>query len=854
MKQSRRYTPKQNVVLITALLLSVISASNLAISQEPNHDRNSTVAKFIYDPLSGRSVSNDGSHTGNRVEISGKQISGEGSFTIEAFARPETTLATKPRDFLPVFGSTGDTAHFEVGIYRSTPPHSYNWWMAQIVTKGERPQQLGGGRYGGIGMVRVETPWRHLAFVWNADKRTAEFYLDYRLQGTRTFTGNPGWDVSTVQVGHGDGMKPFAGIINAPRLSDRVLSAWEFQRATDVELRDISFAPEEAPSLPADYGHVDVRLHYGAVGDGRHDDTEAICRAFAENDNRVPVEYKTVYFPAGTYLISDSIRFSRFMVVRGAGRDRTKIVLRDESPGYDNSDVPKPAFAVGYDWPYVNRPKKNRAGNAIGSYIFDLTIDTGHGNPSALGLDFHCNNIGAVENVDIVSRDGAGLVGLDFKRAWPGPCLIKNVTIDGFDVGIEASHREYSLVFSDVRLRNQRRAAIQNNGNVLSLENVVSENSVPAIINRSGGLVTMINSRLTGGDPNATAIESENASVYLRNIEIAGYGNSLIEQRHDTRAKPDAKPEIVAKSQSQLIDEYSTGPFSHAFDQPEQGSLKLPIKESPRLNWPAVSEWVNVASYRNLVVDRDWSRAIQAAIDAGRPLVYFPPDEKYAIRNDIIIRGHVRSFFGATPKSRIHCGSSRDDQLKSDEEVPAFRFATDLPVFECHMLTLGRVIHDTPTTFIVRHCHVDELDAREGCGDLFIEDAGGKWRFNRHQRVWGRQLNPETKGVPEIVNDGGTLWILGMKTEYLSTKIVNRGGARTELLGGLMYPVHPVKDETLPMFINEDSDISLIHGVSVYRKNHRIYIRDAQQGDTREYTDWHWTSGRPVMNLYRSSK
>ena len=30
------------------------------------------------------------------------------------------------------------------------------------------------------------------------------------------------------------------------------------------------------------------------------------------------MEYATVGFPAGTYLISDSIRFSRFMVVCGA--------------------------------------------------------------------------------------------------------------------------------------------------------------------------------------------------------------------------------------------------------------------------------------------------------------------------------------------------------------------------------------------------------------------------------------------------------------------------------------------------------------------------------------------------------
>ena len=74
------------------------------------------------------------------------------------------------------------------------------------------------------------------------------------------------------------------------------------------------------------------------------------------------------------------------------------------------------------------------------------------------------------------------------------------------------------------------------------------------------------------------------------------------------------------------------------------------------------------------------------------------------------------------------------------------------------------------------------------------------------------------------------------------------------MLGGLMYPVHPVKDESLPMFINENSDISLIHGVSAYNKNHRIYIRDTQQGTTKEYTKWINVGGRPIMNLYRSER
>ncbi len=68
-----------------------------------------------------------------------------------------------------------------------------------------------------------------------------------------------------------------------------------------------------------------------------------------------------------------------------------------------------------------------------------------------------------------------------------------------------------------------------------------------------------------------------------------------------------------------------------------------------------------------------------------------------------------------------------------------------------------------------------------------------------------------------------------------------------------MYPVHPVNDEPLPMFINEDSDMSLVHGVSVYKKNHKIYLQEIRNGRTTDSTTWRWVNGRPIANVFRSS-
>jgi hypothetical protein len=193
-------------------------------------------------------------------------------------------------------------------------------------------------------------------------------------------------------------------------------------------------------------------------------------------------------------------------------------------------------------------------------------------------------------------------------------------------------------------------------------------------------------------------------------------------------------------------------------------------------------------------------------------------------------------------------------EAENPEAGPALVLGADLGMFQIDLLGLPHIRHESPAALVLRHCGFGHITAAENCGDLFVEDSGGKKRFSRHQRVWARQLNPETKGIPKIINDGGQLWVLGFKTEYLSTKIENRNGARTEVLGGLMYPVHPVEDESLPMFLNENSDISLVHGVSVYGKNHKIYIRDTQHGKTHEHRQWNWTAGRPIVNLYRSNR
>jgi hypothetical protein len=93
----------------------------------------------------------------------------------------------------------------------------------------------------------------------------------------------------------------------------------------------------------------------------------------------------------------------------------------------------------------------------------------------------------------------------------------------------------------------------------------------------------------------------------------------------------------------------------------------------------------------------------------------------------------------------------------------------------------------------------------------FVTNCVGHLYQEAGSTVWARQWN--TEGGPEAVrintrNDGGQLWILGLKTEAASTKVATFHGGRTEVLGVHNYNTSGSKDDT-PFFRVEDGTLSV---------------------------------------------
>jgi hypothetical protein len=107
-------------------------------------------------------------------------------------------------------------------------------------------------------------------------------------------------------------------------------------------------AQTEQVTYPKDMGWVNVKTDYGAKGDGITDDTEAIRRALTTPQYRF-TSGQTLFFPKGTYLVSDSMKYlsgyyDGYITLQGEGIDRTIIKLKDNSVGFQDTAAPKPIF------------------------------------------------------------------------------------------------------------------------------------------------------------------------------------------------------------------------------------------------------------------------------------------------------------------------------------------------------------------------------------------------------------------------------------------------------------------------------------------------------------------------------
>jgi len=287
-----------------------------------------------------------------------------------------------------------------------------------------------------------------------------------------------------------------------------------------------------------------------AVGDGVTDDSDAIIAAMTWVMDRLKAHYVnvqpvdvhwselwTIYLPNGTYRVTKPIVYgggrvpdplrltdaaregSQKIFLVGQSRENTTIKLDNNASGFQSGGykavVAFSRFDLSPQVIFNNMPSNNQ--------IRNLTIDTGTGNPTAIGLDFCGANVSRLDNIKV---KGSGRIGIHMRTGTTAGYQ-SNVTVEGFDYGIYMEG--YSVnhsVFEYVTLANQNISAVYLTIASASIRKLRSTNSVTGVTIQNSTSFTphlvITDSEFTGGGTSSKVFNISNGHLFSRNITVGG--------------------------------------------------------------------------------------------------------------------------------------------------------------------------------------------------------------------------------------------------------------------------------------------------------------------------------------------
>ena len=528
---------------------------------------------------------------------------------------------------------------------------------------------------------------------------------------------------------------------------------------------------------------------YNAKGDGKNDDTEAIQKALSDH----PDGDYIIYLPHGIYKITSALQWPsankpdkdyRRTILQGESMGGTIIALQDDVPGFENPDFPQAVIYTG-DGP---NPRQRNS-------IRDLTLRTGKKNPGAIGIRFNASVQGTINNVKVTSGDSSGVIGIDVGFTENiGPLLIKNVEVDGFDVGIYAAGKSNSMTFEHVTLSGQKKFGLDNDGQMLSIRAMRYKGGATAVYNHGQDASMVLVDGTLEYDPGKRGAKPITAIVNEGQL----FARSVVVSKFKSKIKSTKKAYNESVSNTEIV-EFATQQ-NHQLCHSPKTSMKLAVTETPNNTEQKSMYWTSITGeYGGKANDgSDDSKAIQDAIDDGAETIFFPPGGRWTINRDIYLRNRIHRLIGTEGKI--------DGKGKFIIEDGAF---VDLTIERFSTFASG-ITNRSKRTLILKNMYLKSYESDDfSTGDIFMEDvAVGTIRTNQ-QRLWGRQITMtgDTKG-PKISNNGGTIWILGLTAKDGNTVLHNFNKGSAELLGVNVIASDKAKNN--PMFINDNSNISII--------------------------------------------
>jgi hypothetical protein len=536
--------------------------------------------------------------------------------------------------------------------------------------------------------------------------------------------------------------------------------------------------------------------------------------------------------------------------VIGQSRDKTIIRLRDNASGFGvGADKAVLAFYLLQVGSNVN----------LGNFCENLTIDTGRGNPGAVGLKWNSSNWGGVRNLSIRSGDGAGRAGL-LSDANNATGYLRDLCIRGFDTGIEISAgRETMVTLEYATLSDQRETAIRlgearsgPGGDPLSARKLLVENAPVVLHVGQAGQAIVLESEFRAASEQDVAMDVQPDGFLLaRDLRVQGYRAAV---RH--------RGEVTAGAGN--IAEYATAAVVALDDEPP---LRLPVKDSPLiLPETDIAQWANVDDF-GAVGDgiADDTAAIQRAVDSGKPVICFP-HASYVINGTVDIPASVREItmlFGVITRSQA---TAFDGPAMFRVSEPSTK-----PLLIHQAMSAGGVLvdHAADRPLVIEDMfmefnHTRNYSAKPGMNypsatpqdteiwrlyrntrpegapkEVFVNGSIGFSSDNEagtlaleNVRVWARMIN--TEHVPTNYSfRRSEAWIFGFKSENADTLLKATEGSRVEVLGGsfLLWA-----NRRGPVIDNRDSATAAVHLQWYWGAAPSTIFRNQQAGETAAIT------------------
>lgn len=354
-------------------------------------------------------------------------------------------------------------------------------------------------------------------------------------------------------------------------------AAFDFAAGTLRCASDCSFDTSQCIALPpldlATAGFLDVTT-VGADPSGQSLSTSAIQAAI----DQASTEGRVVFFPAGTYLVDDTLRcmqpaegdrshdaYSGGCILRGSSAGaRPVIKLIDGASGFDDDSVPDATLAGGavsvratvkpvlLFWRQQalsqggsTDPELENGARNYNQVIRNIDIDLGSGNPGAVGIRHVGAEGSAIHEVRIAARDG-------FAGLWSFPSsggTVVNVEVVGGRHGIYvAKIRGGAHLLAGIRLSGQRDLPLQYSYQYpLTLVGFEIQHAGTPVFNTRGrghgssGHLALIDGTIEVSDATGAVTTNTDRSLYMSGVFFKG-ASTLVDNSGDSSSLRSVDP------------------------------------------------------------------------------------------------------------------------------------------------------------------------------------------------------------------------------------------------------------------------------------------------------------------------